>query len=175
MRADCYVAMKDLFKAVGDVRPLTKLIPDNTGAYLQLSHLYYVMGEADTSLKYVGFVPVLPAFILLRSSCALPLKQRANIRTSTLYVCLCFSEIRECLKLDPDHQQCYSHYKKVKKLVKQIDSVQTFMNEERWADCISKAEAMMQTEPEVHTYLLRSREYLCKCHAKVRVKIAQEP
>ena len=71
MRADCYVAMKDLFKAVGDVRPLTKLIPDNTGAYLQLSHLYYVMGEADTSLKYVGFVPVLPAFILLRSSCAL--------------------------------------------------------------------------------------------------------
>lgn len=53
MRAECYIALGDLFKAVGDIRPTTKLIPDNTGAYLQLSQLYYRMGEADTSLKYV--------------------------------------------------------------------------------------------------------------------------
>ena len=78
-----------------------------------------------------------------------------------------FSEIRECLKLDPDHAQCYSHYKKVKKLVKQIDSVQNFISGEQWNDCVSKAEAMMVTEPDMVIYLHRSREYLCKCHAKV--------
>ena len=58
MRANCYIALNDLFKAVGDVRPLTKLIPDNTAAYLKLSHLYYAMGEADTSLTYVTFAVV---------------------------------------------------------------------------------------------------------------------
>ena len=26
------------------------------------------------------------------------------------------AEIRECLKLDPDHKECYSHYKKVRKV-----------------------------------------------------------
>ena len=58
MRANCYIALNDLFKAVGDVRPLTKLIPDNTAAYLKLSHLYYAMGEADTSLTYVIFAVI---------------------------------------------------------------------------------------------------------------------
>lgn len=83
------------------------------------------------------------------------------------FLLLVYSEIRECLKLDPDQAECYAHYKKVKKLVKQIDSVQTFISEERWEDCTAKAEAMMVTEPEMYTYLHRAREYLCKCHAKV--------
>ena len=53
MRAQCYIKLGDFFKAVGDVRPTTKLIPDNTDAYLLLSSLYYRMGEADTSLTLV--------------------------------------------------------------------------------------------------------------------------
>ena len=51
MRADCYIKQGDYFKAVGDIRPTTKLIPDNTDAFFLLSSLYYNMGEADTSLK----------------------------------------------------------------------------------------------------------------------------
>lgn len=43
------------------------------------------------------------------------------------------SEVRECLKLDPDHKQCYSHYKLVKKLNKQIQSAEELMQEQRWA------------------------------------------
>lgn len=41
------------------------------------------------------------------------------------------SEVRECLKLDPDHKQCFSHYKQVKKLNKQIQSAEEFITEER--------------------------------------------
>lgn len=40
-------------------------------------------------------------------------------------------EIRECLKLDPDHQSCFPHYKKVKKLQKQFQSGDSLMNEQR--------------------------------------------
>lgn len=41
------------------------------------------------------------------------------------------SEVRECLKLDPDHKQCYSHYKQVKKLNKQIQSAEELIQEQR--------------------------------------------
>ena len=51
MRAECYIAQGDLFKAVLDIRPTTKLRNDNTAAYLKLSLLYYELGEADESLK----------------------------------------------------------------------------------------------------------------------------
>lgn len=41
------------------------------------------------------------------------------------------SEVRECLKLDPDHKQCYNHYKLVKKLNKQIQSAEALIQEQR--------------------------------------------
>ncbi|XP_067668798.1 dnaJ homolog subfamily C member 3-like [Haliotis asinina] len=126
IRAECYIAEGDLFKATGDIRPTTKLRPDNTKGYLKLSMLYYNMGESDESL----------------------------------------TQIRECLKLDPDHKECFSHYKKVKKLVKQIESAQTYSNEEKFDDCIDKAKAMLKTEPNVHPYVLRAHSHLCHCHSK---------
>ena len=41
-----------------------------------------------------------------------------------------FSEIRECLKLDPDHAQCYAHYKSVKKLFKTLEAGKTKMGQQ---------------------------------------------
>ena len=40
-----------------------------------------------------------------------------------------FREIRECLKLDQDHKACHAHYKKVKKLAKQLNQAQEFIND----------------------------------------------
>ena len=53
LRAECYIAQGDLFKAAGDIRPTTKLRNDNTAGYFKLSNLHYQMGEADESLRYV--------------------------------------------------------------------------------------------------------------------------
>lgn len=41
------------------------------------------------------------------------------------------SEVRECLKLDQDHKQCFSLYKQVKKLNKQIESAEELIREGR--------------------------------------------
>lgn len=49
------------------------------------------------------------------------------------------SEVRECLKLDPDHKQCYSHYKQVKKLNKQIQAAEEFIQEQRCVCMFMKA------------------------------------
>lgn len=39
-----------------------------------------------------------------------------------------FREIRECLKLDPDHKQCHSHYKIVKKIERLVVDSQSAIN-----------------------------------------------
>ena len=50
IRAECYLAVGENFKAISDIRSTTKLISDNTDAYLKLSLIHYQMGDADDSL-----------------------------------------------------------------------------------------------------------------------------
>ena len=72
------------------------------------------------------------------------------------------------MKLDPDHKDCFPHYKKVKKLVKQMQSAQTFINEQKWEECVGKADQMLKTENSLFEYRLRAFSHKCQCNAKVR-------
>ncbi|XP_005100334.1 dnaJ homolog subfamily C member 3 [Aplysia californica] len=127
MRAECFIAQGELFKAISDIRPTAKLIPDNTKAFLRMSLLHYQMGEEEESLM----------------------------------------QIRECLKLDPDHKECFNHYKKVKKLAKQLASAQELRNNQQYDECVNKAKQIVKTEPDVVPFVLRSKSYLCHCHAQL--------
>ncbi|XP_071159834.1 dnaJ homolog subfamily C member 3-like [Mytilus edulis] len=53
IRSDCYLAVGDNFKAISDIRSTTKLISDNTNAYLKLSQIHYTMGDAEDSLVQI--------------------------------------------------------------------------------------------------------------------------
>lgn len=53
------------------------------------------------------------------------------------------SEVRECLKLDPDHKQCFSHYKQVKKLNKQIMSAEELIQQQRWVQPTSSNDTLI--------------------------------
>jgi DnaJ family protein C protein 3 len=75
--------------------------------------------------------------------------------------------VRECLKLDPDHKECFPFYKKVKKLSKQMESTRNFINEEKWEECISKADGMLTTEPTAYHFVLRAKGHKCHCYSKV--------
>lgn len=79
---------------------------------------------------------------------------------------LSLSEVRECLKLDQDHKQCFSLYKQVKKLNKQIESAEEFIREGRYEDAISKYDSVMKTEPDVPVYATRAKERICHCLSK---------
>ncbi|XP_050548295.1 dnaJ homolog subfamily C member 3-like, partial [Daktulosphaira vitifoliae] len=46
-------------------------------------------------------------------------------------------EIRECLKLDPDHKLCHSHYKQVKKVDKLLIDSQSAFNIKDYSSCIT--------------------------------------
>lgn len=53
IRANCYLAVGENFKAISDIRSTTKLISDNTDAFLKLSLIHYQMGDADDSLMQI--------------------------------------------------------------------------------------------------------------------------
>ena len=53
LRAECYLQVKEYLKAISDIRPTTKLRPDNTQAYYKLSTWLYAVGDAEESLKLV--------------------------------------------------------------------------------------------------------------------------
>lgn len=54
LRAECYIRMGDLQKAIQDLTPTTRLRNDNRAAFLKLSMLHYSLGEHHESLRSVG-------------------------------------------------------------------------------------------------------------------------
>ncbi|XP_061549029.1 dnaJ homolog subfamily C member 3a [Phycodurus eques] len=121
MRAECFIQMGEMGKAIADLKVSSKLRNDNTHAFYQLSTIYYDLGDHEMSLN----------------------------------------EVRECLKLDPDHKQCFSHYKQVKKLNKQIQSAEELIQEHRYEEAVSKYEAVMKTEPNVAHFTILAKERIC--------------
>ncbi|XP_053321055.1 dnaJ homolog subfamily C member 3-like isoform X2 [Spea bombifrons] len=76
------------------------------------------------------------------------------------------SNVRECLKLDQDDKDCFSHYKQVKKLSRQLESAEEFVREQRYEAAIEKFEAAMKTEPQVEAYRRRAKQRICHCLSK---------
>ncbi|KAK7863089.1 hypothetical protein R5R35_011010 [Gryllus longicercus] len=73
-------------------------------------------------------------------------------------------EVRECLKLDPEHKDCFPHYKKVKKVDKQMHDVQNAINNKDWSACVDSASKILKTEPSVPMVRFHAKEKLCHCY-----------
>ncbi|KPJ09977.1 DnaJ-like subfamily C member 3 [Papilio machaon] len=51
LRAECYIAMNDLFSAVSDIRSVNRLQQDSTDGYYRLATLLYQLGHVSDALK----------------------------------------------------------------------------------------------------------------------------
>lgn len=78
------------------------------------------------------------------------------------------SNIRECLKLDPDHKECHQHYTKVKKLAKQLETIRDAISQSRWNDCLEKANQVMKlsSDPSSSAFVIRAHTSLCTCMSR---------
>ena len=61
-------------------------------------------------------------------------------------------QVRECLKLDPEHKDCYPFYKKVKKVAKFITAAQEAQDSQDWQECITAANKVLKNEPKVNEF-----------------------
>lgn len=75
-------------------------------------------------------------------------------------------EIRECLKLDPEHSDCFPFYKKLKKVEKSLSSAQESLDEKEYEDCISAAERTLKHETEIPMIIFSAKQISCTCHVK---------
>jgi len=96
---------------------------------------------------------------------------QAYLRMSVLWyklgdVAQSLDEIRECLKLDPDQKECYSHYKKVKKLVKTMEKGKKLMAENNFVDAIKKYENVLEKESGIIPLTVEVKLKICECHMK---------
>lgn len=75
-------------------------------------------------------------------------------------------EIRECLKLDPEHKLCFPFYKKVKKIDKFLNDAESHRENKNYEECISSAEKVKKNEKEVQMIIFGADQYLCSCSVK---------
>ncbi|XP_070148966.1 dnaJ homolog subfamily C member 3 [Polyergus mexicanus] len=76
-------------------------------------------------------------------------------------------EIRECLKLDPDHKECFPFYKKIRKIYKLLEDARTALEDTKDYDaCINSAERVLKQELNENVQFT-AYHYLCKCYTGI--------
>lgn len=75
-------------------------------------------------------------------------------------------EIRECLRLDPEHRDCFPFYKTLKKVEKALRDGQNYLEQKEFAECAASAEKVLKLEQEVPMVVFSAKQMLCTCYAK---------
>lgn len=122
-RSKVYMQTGEYYKAIEDLRAITKLQPDSTGVFFEMSSTQYALGNLEDAL----------------------------------------TDIRECLKLDQDHKQCKPLYSKMKKLNKQLQAAEKFIQQQQYDEAVSKFEAAKKTEPSAYQHLIHINARICHC------------
>ena len=125
-RAECYKLLGHYQSAISDLKVITKLTNDNTAAFLEISLLYYRLGEVEDSLK----------------------------------------EVRECLKLDQAHKSCGAHYKKAKKLEKQLKDADQAVANSDYGTAVDLLFKALETESELEVFKMKISRKICRSYSK---------
>ncbi|KAJ8891715.1 hypothetical protein PR048_004244 [Dryococelus australis] len=73
-------------------------------------------------------------------------------------------EVRECLKLDPEHKDCFPHYKKVKKVEKHLSECLQAVEKKDYPNCITAAKKVLTIEPNIPMVMFEAKRKLCHCY-----------
>ncbi|XP_011145587.1 dnaJ homolog subfamily C member 3 isoform X2 [Harpegnathos saltator] len=74
-------------------------------------------------------------------------------------------EIRECLKLDPDHKECFPFYKKIRKISKLLQDAEKASEDTKdYETCVESARRVLIQEPDEQNVRFTAFHLLCKCY-----------
>lgn len=76
------------------------------------------------------------------------------------------TEIRECLKLDPEHKDCFPFYKKMKRVEKFLTEAESYSEQKEYASCAESAQKVLKYEDEVEMIVFNVKQLLCSCYTK---------
>lgn len=75
-------------------------------------------------------------------------------------------EIRECLRLDPEHKDCFPFYKKLRQVEKALTEAETCRENGQHEDCIAAALKALKHEKDEQMIIYNAKMFLCSCYAK---------
>lgn len=122
--------------------------------------------------SYLGVGNVIHAISDIRSCTKLTSDNTAgHHKLSTLHYQLgeadeALGEVRECLKLDPEHKDCYPFYKKLKKVAKFLKAAEEESKSDRWEECVDSAKKVLKNEPTIEMIRFHAHDRLCHCQLK---------
>ncbi|KAJ8956857.1 hypothetical protein NQ318_014272 [Aromia moschata] len=73
--------------------------------------------------------------------------------------------IRECLKLDPEHKDCFPFYKRIKKIEKFLVDAETALENKNYAECIEAANKVLKNEKDTTNIIYEAKRLLCSCYS----------
>ncbi|XP_012259712.1 dnaJ homolog subfamily C member 3 [Athalia rosae] len=73
-------------------------------------------------------------------------------------------EIRECLRLDPEHKECFPHYKKVKKIAKFLADADASAESKDYDGCVEASNRVLKNEPNNQNVRFLATQLLCRCY-----------
>ena len=78
------------------------------------------------------------------------------------------NNVRECLRLDADHKKCSDHYKTLRKLTKAMDKMRKAHDEQRYAECVTQANLVINNDPNSLAFRLKGLAHICMCQSKAK-------
>lgn len=75
-------------------------------------------------------------------------------------------KIRECLKLNPDHKECMTHYRKVKNLFNHFKAMNDHSQSQEFNECIERADRALKLETKVNSVVQQLMAKKCHCANK---------
>lgn len=85
---------------------------------------------------------------------------------------LALNDVRECLRLDPDHKKCSDSYKKLRKLTKLLERMRKASDEKSYGECVESAQSVLSHDPNSASFKQKANSYLCSCQS--RAKLSKE-
>lgn len=73
--------------------------------------------------------------------------------------------IRECLKLDPEHKDCFPFYKKIKKVEKLLTEAENYIEAKNFVECIEAGNKALKQERDVRMIIYNAKRILCTCYS----------
>uniref|UniRef100_A0A1A9UNE3 J domain-containing protein n=1 Tax=Glossina austeni TaxID=7395 RepID=A0A1A9UNE3_GLOAU len=75
-------------------------------------------------------------------------------------------EIRECLRLDPEHKDCFPFYKRLRKVEKGLTSAEQSRDEKQYEQCITSALTALKHENDEPMIIFEAKRLLCTCYTR---------
>jgi len=159
--SEYYVEQQDCQTAVELLSRLIETCPWDPKLRLLRSDCYMNLGDAQRAISDLRFTTKLQA------DDTEGLYRVASIQYQMGDVSDSLKQVRECLKLDPEHKHCFPLYKKLKKLDKAILNSEAAGESQQYQECVDEVKKALKVDthlPQMVGWKLRHK--LCWCHLK---------